>query len=286
MEETTIYKILSKEKLAESITQMALDAPEVVRNAKAGEFVIVIPDENGERIPLTIADFDKSQGTVTVIFQEVGFSTIKLSRMSVGNCVYAVLGPLGKPTHVEKFGTVICIGGGVGIAEVLPVARAFKEAGNRVIGIIGARTKKLLILEEKLKRICDELFITTDDGSYGIKGFVTDVLAQQLSKGACSYVYAVGPVPMMKKVSEMTRPKKIKTIVSLNPVMVDATGMCGVCRCTVGGKTVFGCVDGPEFDGHSIDFDELEKRLGFFKTEETEMKNKQRQVQSIKVKKI
>lgn len=262
------YKILSKEKLAESITRMSIDAPEASQNAKPGQFVVVIPDEKGERIPLTIADFDKNKGSVTIIFQEVGFSTMQLARMKAGDSVYALLGPLGKATHIEKVGTVICIGGGVGIAEMLPVARAFKNSGNRLLGIIGARSKNLIILEEELKKICDELFITTDDGSYGSKGFVTDALTSLLENEPCSLVYAVGPVLMMKKVSELTRPKKIKTLVSLNPIMVDATGMCGVCRCKVAGKTVFACVDGPEFDAHQVDFDELEKRLKFFDKEE------------------
>ncbi len=276
MGQSTIYKILSKEKLAESITRLVVYASDAVRNAGPGQFVVVVPDAAGERIPLTIADFDRAQGTITIIFQEVGFSTVKLGRMNVGDIIHALLGPLGRPSRIEKFGTVACIGGGVGIAEVLPVARALKQAGNRVIGIIGARTKKMLILEKELSAVCDELLIATDDGTFGEKGFVTDVLAKLLLKGDVSYVYAVGPVPMMKRVSEMTRPLNIKTVVSLNPVMVDATGMCGVCRCKVAGKTVFGCVDGPEFDGHSIDFDELEKRLGFFKQEETEIKKPQK----------
>lgn len=250
---------------------MVICAPQAARNAHAGQFVVVIADGMGERIPLTIADFDKEKGDISIIFQEVGFSTKRLGKMKTGESIYALLGPLGKPTHVEKLGTVICIGGGVGIAEMLPVARAYKKAGNQVIGIIGARTRSLLILKDELEPVCDELLIATDDGSYGLKGFVTDVLIKVLSEKGCNLVYAVGPVIMMENVAEMTRPKKIKTIVSLNPVMVDATGMCGVCRCKVAGKTVFGCVDGPEFDGHEVDFNELEKRLNFFKKEEQEM---------------
>ena len=266
------YKILTREKLAEGITKMVILSPETVRNAQAGQFCVIMANENGERIPLTIADFDKEKGTLTFIFQEVGFSTKKLGSMKPGDSVAAVLGPLGKATHVEKLGTVFCIGGGVGIAEMLPVALAYKKAGNRIIGIIGARTKELLILEVQLRSVCDELLIATDDGSVGVKGFVTDILSARLEKDMPRLVYAVGPVLMMEKVAAMTRLNKIKTIVSLNPIMVDATGMCGVCRCTVDGKPAFGCVDGPEFDAHLVDFQGLEKRLSFFKTEEENIK--------------
>jgi ferredoxin--NADP+ reductase len=268
------YRILAKEKLAEGVTQIVLLAPEVVRNAQAGQFVVIIADQKGERIPLTIADFDKQKGTLVLIFQEVGFSTRILGSMNVGDNVAAVLGPLGKPTQAEKVGTVFCIGGGVGIAEMLPVARAYKKANNRVIGMIGARTKKLLILEEELRLVCEELLLATDDGTAGTKGTVTDLLKAGLRKEDPALVYAVGPVAMMEKVAEATLPKKIKTIVSLNPLMVDATGMCGVCRCTVDGKPVFGCVDGPEFDAHLVDFKQLEKRLNFFKEEEEGIKKK------------
>ena len=270
MTDSKNYKILSKKRLADSIVELKILAPEITRNACAGQFVVVISDENGERIPLTIADFDRRAGSVTIIFQEAGSSTFSLGRKEPGESLSAVLGPLGKATHLEKFGTVICVGGGVGIAEMWPVAKALKASGNRVIGILGARSKGLLILEDKLKSICDELLITTDDGSYGRKGFVTDVLSEKLKSDTPSYVYAIGPIPMMRSVAELTRPLKIKTVVSLNPLMVDATGMCGVCRCHVAGKTVFGCVDGPEFDAHEVDFDELSKRLGFFIDKEDE----------------
>ncbi len=262
------FKILSKQRLAQQVMSITLLAPEVARNASPGQFVVIIPEEKGERIPLTIAGSDKIQGGVTIIFQEVGFSTKRLAGLNIDESVFAVLGPLGRPTHIEKFGTVVCVGGGVGIAEMLPVVKAYKEGGNRVVGIVGSRTRGLLILLDELKGICDELHVTTDDGSFGTKGFVTDVLKDELSKERCALVYAVGPVLMMKKVAEMTRPAEIKTIVSLNPVMVDATGMCGVCRCRVAGKTVFGCVDGPEFDAHLVDFDELQNRLNFLKEEE------------------
>lgn len=249
-------------------------------NAKAGQFVVVMIEESGERIPLTLADTDKSKGLISLIFQEVGFTTKKLGLLNEGDTLFAVLGPLGKPTHSEKVGTVICIGGGVGIAEVYPVSRAFKEAGNHVIGIIGARSKELLILEEEMKKVCEELFVTTDDGSYGRKGFVTDVLKEQLDKIANAkdtnncLVYAIGPVPMMARVADVTRPYNVKTVVSLNPIMVDATGMCGSCRVTVAGETKFGCVDGPEFDAHQVDFKELTERLSFFKQQEQECLNK------------
>lgn len=269
-----MHRIIKKENLADSIKRIVVEAPLVSYNAKAGQFVVVMVDENGERLPLTLADTDKTKGLITLIFQEVGFSTQKLGSLNEGDNIFAILGPLGKPTHLEKIGTVICIGGGVGIAEIYPLSRAFKEAGNNVIGIIGSRSKELLILNEEMEKVCDELFITTDDGSYGRKGFVTDVLKELLAKiekseeAKDTIVYAIGPVPMMAKVAEVTKPYKVKTIVSLNPIMVDATGMCGSCRVTIAGKTKFGCVDGPEFDAHQVDFKELMERLSFFKEEE------------------
>ncbi|HAJ56548.1 MAG TPA: sulfide/dihydroorotate dehydrogenase-like FAD/NAD-binding protein [Candidatus Omnitrophica bacterium] len=264
------YKIISSDRIADSVVRMVISAPEAARNAHAGQFVVVMADEKGERIPLTMADFDKDKGTLTIIFQEVGFSTKALGRMRPGDAIYSVLGPLGKPTHTEGSGNCICVGGGVGIAEMWPVARALKDAGRHVTCIAGARTKGLLILEEELKETCDELLIATDDGSYGSKGFVTDILSEKIKAGSYSYIYAIGPVPMMKKVADISRPHKIKTVVSLNPLMVDATGMCGVCRCKVEGKTVFGCVDGPEFDAHQVDFDELAGRLSFFTDKENQ----------------
>ena len=266
--------------LAKDITRIILEAPQIAKKAKAGQFVVVIIDEKSERVPLTLADWDKDKGTITLIFQKVGFTTKKLGSLNNGDYIQHILGPLGHPTEVKKVGTVVCIGGGVGIAEVYPVSRAFKEAGNRVLGIIGARSKELLILEDKMQEICAELFITTDDGSYGRKGLVIDVLKELLEVVEKSthtkypdLVYCIGPVRMMKAISELTAAYKIKTIASLNPIMVDATGMCGSCRCTVGGKTVFGCVDGPDFDGHSIDFEELQARLNLFKDQENELKN-------------
>ncbi len=275
-----MFKITGKEELAKDITKIVVSAPIIAQKARVGQFVVLVLDEKAERIPLTLADWDKAQGTITLIFQKVGFSTKKLGMLATGDSIAHILGPLGHPTQIKNVGTVVCIGGGVGIAEVYPVSRAFKEAGNRIIGIAGTRSKDLLILEEAMRKICDELFITTDDGSYGRKGMVTDVLKElfeTIEKSTHTkypdLVYAIGPVPMMKAVSQTTKDYQIKTIVSVNPIMVDATGMCGSCRCTVGGKTVFGCVDGPDFDGHQIDFDELQARLNLFKNQEDSLKD-------------
>ena len=270
-----MFEITNKEELARDITQITVSAGAIAQKARAGQFVVLVLDEAGERIPLTLADWDANKGTINLIFQKVGFTTKKLGLLNIGDSIAHILGPLGHPTQAENVGTVYCIGGGVGIAEVYPVSRAFKEAGNRAIGIIGSRSKDLVILEDKMRVVCAELFIATDDGSYGSKGFVTDILNELFTVIEKSthnqypgLVYAVGPVPMMKAVSEITKEYKIKTIVSVNPIMLDATGMCGACRCTVAGKTVFGCVDGPDFDGHQIDFDELQRRLNMFKEEE------------------
>jgi len=269
-----MFRIIKKEELTAETTALTIEAQAVAAKAQAGQFVVVIADEAGERIPLTLADWDAPAGTITLIFQQVGYTTRKLSSLPVGGCIAHILGPLGHPTEVKKFGTVVCIGGGVGVAEVYPVSRAFKLAGNRVIGIIGARTKNLLILEERMRATCDQLHVLTDDGSYAKRGLVTDALKELFDTSAKpahtnpDLVYAIGPVPMMRAVAVCTRERGIKTVVSINPIMVDATGMCGACRCNVGGKTVFGCVDGPDFDGHAIDFDELQKRLAFFQAQE------------------
>lgn len=270
-----MFKIIEKSVLAPGIKKMYIAAPDIALKAQAGQFVVVLAKETSERIPLTLAGWDKKDGRITLIFQEIGYSTKELGAMNEGDFIGHILGPLGLPTHIEKFGTVICIAGGVGIAEILPVSRAMKQAGNRVICIIGARNKDLLILEDELKGICDEFFITTDDGSQGKKGLVTDVLKEILKSVEQSthtiypnIVYAIGPVVMMQAVSMLTKEYNIKTIVSLNPIMVDATGMCGACRVTVGGQTKFGCVDGPEFDGHLVDFKELRQRLASFKESE------------------
>jgi len=267
-----MFRIINKEDLSADITKIIVEAPVIAQKTKAGQFIALVIDTTGERIPLTIADWDKDKGNITLIFQKIGYTTKKLGRLNPGDSIQHILGPLGHPTEIKKFGTVICIGGGVGIAEVYPVSGAFKEAGNGVIGIIGSRSKDLVILEKEMRQVCDELFITTDNGSYGEKGLVTDVLekllAQKNETGKYNLVYAIGPVKMMKAVSELTKGYQIKTIVSLNPIMVDATGMCGSCRCKVGGRTLFGCVDGPDFDAHQVDFDELEKRVNFFISQE------------------
>lgn len=277
-----MFKIVDKRELAKDIIKITLEAPVIAQKANAGQFVTIVIDKKGERIPLTLADWDRDKGTIALIFQKAGFSTKKLGALEIDDSIAHILGPLGHPTEInpiKKIGSVICIGGGVGIAEVYPVARAFKEAGGRVYGIIGARSKALLILEDQMRKACHELFIATDDGSYGKKGFVSDILREFLHVIEKSthteypdLVYAIGPVPMMKAVANLTKEYKIKTIVSVNPIMVDATGMCGACRCTVAGKTVFGCVDGPDFDGHSIDFDELEKRLKLFAEQEANLR--------------
>jgi len=270
-----MFKIVWKEKLAPEIMKLIVEAPLIANKAQAGQFVVLVIDEKGERFPLTLADWDKLRGTITLIFQEIGYSTKQLGKLEIGDNIEHILGPLGHPSDIKNAGTVICMAGGVGIAEVYPISRAFKAAGNRVIGILGARNKDLLILENKMKAVCDELFITTDDGSYGKKGFVTDILKNFLdvidNSSHNKYpelVYAIGPVPMMKAVCEMTKPAQIKTIVSLNPIMVDATGMCASCRCSIAGKTAYACVDGPDFDGHQVDFDELQKRLKLFSAQE------------------
>ncbi len=276
-----MFKIIAKEELAKDIIRITVEASQVAKKAQAGQFVVVIADEKGERIPLTLADWDRGLGTITLIFQKVGFTTRRLGALNIGDNIPHLLGPLGHPTKAADSGTVICIGGGVGIAEVYPVSRGFKVAGLRVIGIIGVRSRELLILEKEMREVCAELFIATDDGSYGRKGNVADTLSELLGVVEKSthtkypdLVYAIGPIVMMKAVSELTRGYNIKTIVSLNPIMVDATGMCGSCRCRVDGKTVFGCVDGPDFDGHKVDFAELSKRLNLFKAQEQGMENK------------
>ena len=262
-------KILRKETLAGGIKLMVIEAGEIARKAKPGQFIVIRIDEKGERIPLTIADFDAGKGTLTIVFQEVGFSTEKLGKLAVEDTLLDVVGPMGKPTEIEKHGAVVCVGGGVGIAPAYPVARGFKNEGSRVISVIGTRSHEFLFWEERIKSVSDEIYICTDDGSYGRKGFVTDELKVILEKDErIDLVIAIGPVVMMKAVSSLTKHYGTKTIVSLNPIMVDATGMCGSCRVTVGGKTKFACVDGPEFDGHEVDFDELLMRQQIYLEEE------------------
>ena len=264
-------RITSKEYLSDNVVRMDIHAPEIALKRKAGQFVVLMTDETGERIPLTIVDEDREKGTITIIYQVVGKTTTRLAEMNEGERLFSVLGPLGSPTEIENFGTSICVGGGVGIGVIYPIAKALKAAGNRVISIIGARTKDILILEEEMQKVSDELHVATDDGSYGFHGFVSTVLQNIIDGGeALDRVFAIGPVPMMRVICEVTRPYGIKTIVSLNPIMVDATGMCGACRVSVGGKTQFACVDGPEFDGHQVDFNLLMSRLRMYTDQEKE----------------
>lgn len=264
-----MYRITRKVALAPTLNQFEIEAPLVSRKAAPGQFIILRIHDQGERIPLTIADFDKGKGTITCVFQEVGKTTRELGNLNEGDSLRDFVGPLGSPTHIENYGRVVCVGGGVGVAPVHPIARALKQAGNEVVGIIGARTKELLFWEDKMRAACSELRVTTDDGSYVRKGFVTDVLREVIEEkkdlGLC---VAIGPLPMMRAVSNLTREYGLKTIVSLNSIMVDGTGMCGCCRVTVDGKTRFACVDGPEFDGHQVDFDEMARRAVIYKSQE------------------
>jgi len=264
-----MYKILSKGNLSSSVKEFTISCPEIARKAQPGQFVVLRIDEKGERVPLTIADYDRDRGTITIVVQEAGKSTCQLGELNSGDAISDVIGPLGIPTHIERIGTVVCVGGGLGIAPVYPVARGFKKLGNKVISIIGARTRELVIWEDKIVPVSDELYTTTDDGSYGRKGFVSDELERLIKTGRqFSLVFAVGPTLMMRAICEVTRPFKLRTIVSLNPVMVDATGMCGACRVSVGGKTKFVCVDGPDFDGHQVDFEQLLRRQRMYLEEE------------------
>ena len=264
-----MFEILKRQDMAEgTVVLNEISAPQIAQKAKPGQFVILKANETGERVPLTMADTDPKKGTVTIIYQVVGKSTALFKSMQAGEKFQDMIGPLGRPTHIRKLGTVACVGGGTGVAVMHPITRAFKEAGNNVIAIIGARNKDLLILEDKMKAASNELHVCTDDGSYGHHGFVTDVLKEVLEKEDVKLVVGIGPVPMMKFVCTVTGQYKVKTLVSLNAIMVDGTGMCGCCRVSVGGKTQFACVDGPEFDGHEVDFDELMQRLQAYKEEE------------------
>lgn len=265
-----MYKILEKQVLSDVTKLMVVEAPQVARKAQAGQFIIVITHEHGERIPLTIADYDREAGTITMIFQEVGKSTMEMGLMEVGDAFKTVVGPLGHPTEIENFGTVVCVGGGVGIAPVYPIARALREAGNKVISIIGARTKDLLLWEDKMRAVSDELIVTTDDGSYGRKDLVTVPLKEILeaNPGKIAKIWAIGPAIMMKFVAATTKPFNVPTIVSLNSIMVDGTGMCGGCRVLMDEGAQFVCVDGPEFDGHKVDWNNLLSRMSFYRSEE------------------
>ena len=256
--------IVRKEKLSDVLTLFEIRSPLISRAVKPGQFVMVWPGERGERIPLTVSDWDPDKGTITLIFQEVGRSTIELGRLNEGDDIPSLAGPLGRPTEIASYGTAVVIGGGVGTAIARPVAAALKKAGNHLITIIGARERSLIILEDEMRSFSDELIVTTDDGSYGRKGVVTDPLKELLDQRKIDFVFAVGPLPMMKFVARTTEPYGVKTVVSLDPIMIDGTGMCGGCRVTVGGKTMFTCVDGPDFDAHQVDWDELAARKSFY----------------------
>jgi ferredoxin--NADP+ reductase len=264
-----MFKILKKEELSDIVTLFEIEAKDIATKAKAGNFFMLRIHEQGERIPLTIADFDREKGTLTTVFQKVGKTTHHLGTLSEGDYLSDVIGPLGMHSHIENFGKVVCVGGGVGIAPIYPITRALKEAGNKIISIIGARTKNLIFWEEKMSRVSDELIVTTDDGSHGRKAVVTVPLDELLRENKdISLVVAIGPAIMMKFVCVTTEKHQVKTMVSLNSIMVDATGMCGACRVLVGGETKFACVDGPEFDGHKVDFDLLMARQRMYPAEE------------------
>jgi len=257
-----MFKIVRREEMAQgTVILNEVEAPLIAKKAQPGQFVILKANETGERIPLTMADTDPEKGTITIIYMVVGKSTALFRDLKVGEGYMDVIGPLGRPTHVEKIGKVVCVGGGTGIAVLHPITRAFKEAANDVVCIIGARSKDLLIMEEQMKNASHKLHVCTDDGSYGHHGFVTEVLKEVLEEGDVQLVVGIGPVPMMKFLSLMTKDYNVKTMVSLNPIMIDGTGMCGGCRVSIGGETKFACVDGPEFDGHLVDYDELMLRL-------------------------
>ena len=265
-----MYQIIEKADLAEAIKLLVVEAPAVAAKAQAGEFVIVRTDEFGERIPLTVADFDRDKGTISLVVQEVGKSTFQMAAFNVGDSFANVVGPLGHATEIDDFGTVVCIAGGVGIAPIFPIARALREAGNHVISIIGARTRDLLFWEEKMRSVSDELIVCTDDGSHGRKALVTEPLKELLEEkpGLVKRVWAIGPAIMMKFVSLTTEAYDVKTIVSLNTIMVDGTGMCGGCRVQLKEGAQFVCVDGPEFDGHQVDWDLMMARQAYYKPEE------------------
>ncbi len=263
-----MHKILSATFIAPNIKRFTIEAPKIAQKRKAGQFVIIRTNDVGERIPLTIADSNSEKGTIDIIVQGIGKTTKELNELKSGDYIVDVVGPLGKPSHIENFGTAVSIGGGVGTAIAYPTAVALKQAGNHTISIIGGRTKEFVILENEMKKVCDEVFVTTDDGSYGKHGFVTDQLKELIETRKIDFVLAIGPIPMMKAVADVTREKGIQTVVSLNPIMVDGTGMCGGCRANVDNKTVFVCVDGPEFDAHKVDFKTLMTRNQSYLMEE------------------
>lgn len=267
-----VFEIVEKKILAPTVHKVVIRAPDIARKHQAGNFVMLRVHEFGERIPLTVADKNPDAGTISLVFQAVGKTTAEIGELGVGDCILDVVGPMGKPTHIEKFdGVTVCVGGGIGVAPVHPIAQALKQAGNRVISIIGARSKEILIMENEMTLASTELHVATDDGSYGRAGFVTEILKDVIEaegKENVALAVAIGPVPMMRACCNVTRGYGVHTVVSLNPIMVDATGMCGACRVTVGDHTEFACVDGPEFDGHKVNFEELTKRLRYYKEDE------------------
>jgi ferredoxin--NADP+ reductase len=269
-----MFPIIRREEMASAtIILNEIVAPMIAKKARPGQFVILKSHEAGERIPLTMADTDPAKGTITIIYMVVGKSTAQFRDLKIGDSFQDIIGPLGKATHMEKVGNVACVGGGTGIAVLHPITRALKKIGNNVTCIIGARDKELLIMEKDMQAASNKMIVCTDNGSYGRHGFVTDALKDLMAAGKIDQVVAIGPVPMMKAVANLTRTQSIPTLVSLNPIMVDGTGMCGCCRVTVSGKTMFGCVDGPEFDGHQVDFDELNMRLKSYREEEAKCYN-------------
>ncbi|HPW90512.1 MAG TPA: sulfide/dihydroorotate dehydrogenase-like FAD/NAD-binding protein [Paludibacteraceae bacterium] len=261
-------KIVDKSYFSPNVVRLEIEAPLIAKSRKAGHFVIVKVGEKGERIPLTIADSNLEKGTITLVVQKMGVSSTKLCSLNVGDEVTDLVGPLGKATHIENFGTVVCAGGGVGVAPLLPIVTALKKAGNRVITVLAARTKELVILEEQMRAFSDEVIVMTDDGSYGRKGLVTEGVESVIQREKVDLCVTIGPAIMMKFVAQLTKKYDVPTVASLNTIMVDGTGMCGACRVTVGGQTKFVCVDGPEFDAHQVDFDEMIKRLGAYRDEE------------------
>ena len=264
-----MFPIVDARVLGPGVKQFEIEAPRIARKQRAGQFVIIRLDDHGERIPLTIKGSDPKRGTITLVVQAVGKTTSDLNDLNAGDAILDVVGPLGKPSDVERYGTVVVIGGGVGTAIALPTAHAMRDAGNHVIAILGARNKDLLILEDEVRSASHELFVMTDDGSYGQKGLVTDKLRELLEKaGAVDFVLAIGPIPMMRAVADVTRPLQIRTVVSLNSIMVDGTGMCGGCRVLIGNQSKFACVDGPEFDAHEVDFQVLSQRNAMYREQE------------------
>ena len=263
-----MYKILDRVDYSDDVYMQVIEAPAVAAACKPGQFIILRIDEEGERIPLTIADFDRAAGTITIVVQAIGKTTRQLQKLGKGDFLANFIGPLGVPSVIEKVGTVVCAGGGIGVAPIYPIARALKEAGNKVISIVAARNQNLLLWEDRMREVSDELIVTTDDGSRGRHCLVTEPLKELCEAGDIALVYAIGPGVMMKFCSRTTLEYGVKTLVSLNSIMVDGTGMCGACRCSVGGETKFVCVDGPEFDGHKVDFDEMMKRLRAYETDE------------------